>query len=257
MSIEPEPHSQNDFGSLQGCFVEGNVEQRARERRIRRRALTISIAVQSAILTAIVLVPLFGKPERIAFANMTPIPPYYHNSAPDNPPVDPGRPIQHNPHFPNNVFSPPTRIPPTINEDPDPGLPQTPGIPSPTGPGTPCAACIAIDDGRRQPERPAEVRPQTPTRLFKNHLEPAMLIQRVEPVYPPLAIQIHREGRVELRAVIATDGTIQSLQVVGGDPFFIQSALTAVRQWRYRATILDGQPVEIDTYITVTYTLQH
>ncbi len=84
-----------------------------------------------------------------------------------------------------------------------------------------------------------------------------MLIQRVEPVYPPLAIQIHREGRVELRAVIATDGTIQSLQVVGGDPFFIQSALTAVRQWRYRATILDGQPVEIDTYITVTYTLQH
>ncbi len=84
-----------------------------------------------------------------------------------------------------------------------------------------------------------------------------MLIQRVEPVYPPLAIQIHREGRVELRAVIATDGTIQSLQVVSGDPFFIQSALSAVRQWRYRATILDGQSVEIDTYITVTYTMQH
>jgi len=84
-----------------------------------------------------------------------------------------------------------------------------------------------------------------------------MLIQRVEPVYPPLAIQIHREGRVELRALIATDGTIRSLQVVSGDPFFLQSALDAVRQWRYRPTVLNGQPVEIETYLTVIYTLQH
>ena len=83
-----------------------------------------------------------------------------------------------------------------------------------------------------------------------------MLIRRVEPVYPPLAWQIHREGRVELRALISTDGTIQSLQVISGDPFFLQSALDAVRQWRYRPTVLNGQPVEIETYITVIYTLQ-
>ena len=84
-----------------------------------------------------------------------------------------------------------------------------------------------------------------------------MLLQRVEPVYPPLAIQIHREGRVDLHAIIATDGTIQSLQVVNGDPLFLQSALKAVRQWRYRPTVLNGQPVEIDTQITVIYSLQH
>ena len=52
-----------------------------------------------------------------------------------------------------------------------------------------------------------------------------MLIQRMEPVYPALAIQIHREGQVELHAIIATDGTIQSLQVISGDPLFLQSAL--------------------------------
>lgn len=83
-----------------------------------------------------------------------------------------------------------------------------------------------------------------------------MLIQRIEPVYPPLARQIRREGRVELRALISTDGTIKSLQVVSGDPLFLQSALDAVRQWRYRPTVLNGQPVEIDTYITVIYNLQ-
>ena len=84
-----------------------------------------------------------------------------------------------------------------------------------------------------------------------------MLIHRVEPVYPPLARQTHREGHVELHAIISTDGTIQSLQIVSGDALFLQSAVDAVRQWRYRATVLNGQPVEIETYITVIYTLQH
>lgn len=82
-----------------------------------------------------------------------------------------------------------------------------------------------------------------------------MLVRRVEPVFPPLARQIRRSGKVELHAVIATDGSIQSLEVVSGDPLFIQSALDAVRQWRYRPTMLNGQPVEIDTFITVLYTV--
>ena len=114
-----------------------------------------------------------------------------------------------------------------------------------------------IDD-RHQPDRPQEVRPQTPARVFKEgHLEQAMLIQRVEPSYPALARQIHREGQVELHAVISTDGRIQSLQVVSGDALFLRSATDAVSQWRYRPTVLNGQAVEIETYITVIYTLQH
>ncbi len=83
-----------------------------------------------------------------------------------------------------------------------------------------------------------------------------MLIQRVQPQYPALARQIHREGQVELHAIISTDGTIRSLQVVSGDPLFVQSALDAVQQWRYHPTVLNGQPVEIDTYISVIYHLQ-
>jgi TonB family protein len=98
----------------------------------------------------------------------------------------------------------------------------------------------------------------TQTRIVHvTHLDPGMLLHRVEPVYPPLAIQIHREGRVELRAIIGTDGNIQSLQVVAGDPLFVPSAVEAVQQWHYRPTYLNGQAVEIDTYITVVYTMQH
>jgi protein TonB len=88
------------------------------------------------------------------------------------------------------------------------------------------------------------------------HIDPAMLIRRIEPIYPALARQIRRSGKVELRAFIATDGTVQSLEVVSGDPLFVSSALEAVKQWRYKPTYLNGSPMEVDTYITVIYTLQ-
>jgi protein TonB len=94
-----------------------------------------------------------------------------------------------------------------------------------------------------------------PPKRLKTSLEPAMLTRRVEPAYPVLARQTGREGRVELHAIIATDGTIQSLEVLSGDPLFYSSALAAVREWRYRPTVLNGQAVEIDTRITVVYKL--
>ncbi len=254
MSIEPGPHPQNDFASLQSCLVESSGEQRAREKRIRRRALVLSIAAQSAALIAIVLIPLFGKPERLAFA-MTPIPPYYH--APESPATTPRHLFRHRSIISETNFYQPVHISQHIDEHPQPSSPEPPGIPSGPGPGVPCSAgCISIVDTRVQPTNPGDVLPRTPRRVFKEHLEPAMLIKRIEPVYPPLARQIRRQGRVELHAIIATDGSIQSLQVVDGDPLFVQSALDAVRQWRYRPTVLNGQPVEIDTHITVIYTLQ-
>jgi protein TonB len=82
-----------------------------------------------------------------------------------------------------------------------------------------------------------------------------MLIERVEPAYPTLARQTRREGRVELRAIISTDGRIESVEMVSGDVMFERSALDAVSRWRYRPTFLNGQAVKVDTYITVIYVL--
>ena len=69
--------SKDNFGVLKGCLVEGDPEQQMRQRKVRRRSLVLSIVLQGAILAATMLVPLLGKPARIALANVTPVTPYY------------------------------------------------------------------------------------------------------------------------------------------------------------------------------------
>jgi protein TonB len=78
---------------------------------------------------------------------------------------------------------------------------------------------------------------------------------RKEPVYPPLAKQTRIFGTVKLHAIIAKDGSIQQLEVVSGHPLLVQAALDAVRQWRYSPTLLNGEPVEVDTTIDVIFSL--
>jgi protein TonB len=252
MSLDPKAVSQQNLGSLQSCLVEGDPEQRARERRVRRKSLIMSVLLQASFLAALIVVPLLAKPERLVSIISTPIPPYRHVSGHTHTTQTPPTLIRRvcvtcfnsrptNPDANNRVES--TNLDQPI-DDPGPGEISA----------APCPSCINIPVAG--PQRPANAEPvrQRP-RTVHTQLDPAMLIHRVEPVYPTLPKQLGRGGRVELRAVIATDGTIQSLQVVSGDPLFYQSALEAVRQWRYRPTVLNGEPVEIDTFITVIYNM--
>ena len=86
-----------------------------------------------------------------------------------------------------------------------------------------------------------------------SHLSEAQLIHKVEPIYPRMAVLANMQGEVKLHALIAKDGTIQSLSVSSGSPILAQAALDAVRQWRYRPYILNGQAVEVETFITVNF----
>jgi TonB family protein len=82
-----------------------------------------------------------------------------------------------------------------------------------------------------------------------------LLISKVNPVYPPDAKAAGMQGSVVLRAMIGKDGTVEALQVVSGLPALTPSALDAVKQWTYKPYLLNGQPVEVDTTITVNYSL--
>jgi protein TonB len=81
------------------------------------------------------------------------------------------------------------------------------------------------------------------------------LTRRVQPDYPYLAKQARVQGPVEMAAVISKQGAIENLQVLSGNPMLIPAALVAVKQWRYRPYILNGDPIEVDTRITVTFVL--
>jgi len=87
-------------------------------------------------------------------------------------------------------------------------------------------------------------------------VQAANLITPVPPVYPPEAKQARVQGIVELQATIGTDGHVIDLKVVRGHPLLVQAALDAVKQWVYRPTLLNGQPVEVVTTIQVNFTLQ-
>jgi protein TonB len=81
------------------------------------------------------------------------------------------------------------------------------------------------------------------------------LVRKVLPVYPPLARSARIQGQVVLQAVISKQGVIENLKVLGGHPLLVPAAIEAVRQWRYRPYVLNDKPVEVETQITVNFSL--
>jgi TonB family protein len=83
----------------------------------------------------------------------------------------------------------------------------------------------------------------------------AKIVTKVQPIYPPLARQTRIQGTVRLHTIVGTDGSVKQLEVISGHPLLVQSALDAVRQWKYSPTLLEGKPVEVDTTIDVIFAL--
>jgi protein TonB len=82
-----------------------------------------------------------------------------------------------------------------------------------------------------------------------------LLVKKTPPVYPPSAMQMHIEGAVELVATISKNGDISAVKVSSGNPQLARAAVDAVKQWKYKPYLLNGEPVEIQTQVTVNFTL--
>lgn len=162
----------------------------------------------------------------------------------------------------------PVRVPERVATIVDPDFNPVAGgdsIGVPYGTGGPAAGGNRVIEGLARnlpvprPAPPAVSEPEKPAIqriVVGGQVQQGKLISGPLPVYPALAKQARIAGTVLLKAVIARDGTIMDLHAVSGHPLLIPAAIAAVRQWVFQPTILNGDPVEVATEITVTFTLR-
>ena len=105
------------------------------------------------------------------------------------------------------------------------------------------------------PPPKVEAKPTVQRIRVGGNVQAANLIRKVTPQYPPLAKQARVQGTVRFQAIIGKDGTIQNLQLITGHPLLVPAATEAVKQWLYKPTLLNGEPVEVVTQIDVNFTL--
>jgi protein TonB len=158
----------------------------------------------------------------------------------------------------NNQLRTPTKIPQKVqilkeDEAPPPSTGVVGGVPG----GVPGGQMGGVIGGIISSTPVAVPKMATPTRIrVSQGVTAGMKIHDVTPQYPQMAKIARVQGPVVLAAVIGKDGAIQNLRVVStASPLLNQSALDAVKQWKYRPYILNGEPVEVDTTITVNFTL--
>lgn len=154
----------------------------------------------------------------------------------------------------------PSHVPTTIpTGDDEPQAPMIGGGGGTTDVGLPIGSTsglpLPIAGTRVMPVTPVAPPPSRPVFRTSTMLQ-GSLIRMIKPVYPPLARSARIEGSVVLEALINKAGTIQNLHLIKGHPMLVPAALDAVRQWQYRPYILNGEPIEVETQITVNFTLQ-
>lgn len=163
---------------------------------------------------------------------------------------------------PTSILITPSRIPEHIPDF----APETPNPPDtgigvigvPEGPiGSQDGVLTGILSPNSVPPPPAP-KPATIKRVtLGGQVEAAKAIFKPDPLYPPLAITARVQGTVRIHAIIGTDGTVQQLKVLSGNPLLINAARDAVAIWRYQPTLLNGEPVEVDTEIEVKFVLNN
>jgi TonB family protein len=242
------------------CLVEGDSEATSSARRIRRKTFGASLAIEMLLLGLLVAAPLLSSVAQPQIHQNLAPPLAFFGGWRRHSPVQPAVALTtaRKPEIPNPFQQTPVfGVTVHVRDTEEPGEAAAPDVSGEYVPGG-----TGVTELERIPppiEPPRIEQPAHPEKrilkLSEGVLE-AQLISRVEPRYPPLALQTRQWGTVVLHAIISRDGRINALEVVSGSPFFVEAALDAVRQWRYRPTLLNGEPVEVETTITVEFRLQ-
>ena len=80
-----------------------------------------------------------------------------------------------------------------------------------------------------------------------------LILKKVQPIYPRAALTMHIEGAVQLSATISKTGDVTGVKVISGDARLATAAVEAVKQWKYKPYLLDGEPIDIQTTITLNF----
>jgi periplasmic protein TonB len=212
----------------------------------------VSMILEAGILAVLLLIPLIYTqtlPTSVTSTFLLAPPP----PAPPPPPQQAVvKQVQVKTYKPNPMVAP-TIIPKQIEiakdeAPPSVAMSDTAGVAGGTG-----DVLGGIGTGVAPPPPPP---PAAPARIkVGGDVQAASLVKQVTPEYPGIAKTAHVSGTVTLHAIISKDGSIESLQYVSGPALLMSSAMSAVREWKYKPTMLNGTPVEVDTTVQVVFSL--
>jgi periplasmic protein TonB len=242
-------------------FEDSLLESGGRLKTRRGRTTTFAIILEIALVGVMVLLPLIftealPKQQLMTFLVAPPPPP--PPPPPAAAPVKIVKQIQTD--IVNGALRTPTKIPQKIqmikeDEAPPPVMASS-GVVGGVPGGIPGGQMGGVIGGIISSTPVAVPKVATPQRVrVSQGVSAGLLVRKVNPNYPPLARQARIQGQVILRAVISKDGSIEGLTLVSGHPMLAPAAIDAVKQWKYKPYLLNGEPVEVDTEVLVNFTL--
>ena len=242
-------------------FEDSLLESGGRLKTKRGRTTTFAIFLEICLIGLMVLMPLIfteALPKQQLMTFLVAPPPTPPPPPPAAAPVKIVKQVQTD--IVNGELRTPTKIPQKVqmikeDEAPPPVMGSSGVIGGVPG-GIPGGQMGGVIGGIISSTPVAVPKVATPQRVrVSQGVSAGLLVRRVNPNYPPLARQARISGQVVLRAVISKDGSIENLTLVSGHPMLAPAAIDAVKQWKYRPYLLNGEPVEVDTEVLVNFTL--
>lgn len=239
-------------------FEDSLIESGGKLKDKRGRTTAVSFVLEAIIIGIMILIPLMftealPKAMTMTFLAAPPPPP-----PPPPPPAEVHIVKQVETDIVNNQLRTPTKIPKKVemikeDEAPPPQMGVVGGVPGGV-PGGSMGGVIGGIIGNTTTAVPHVAPPQRVR--VSGGVVSGLKVHDVTPTYPQMAKIARVQGPVVLAALIGKDGTIQNLHVVStASPLLNQAAIDAVRQWKYRPYILNGEPVDVDTTVTVNFVL--